>query len=72
MVSGPGSEASSYLEVALDPVVNKTGDVWHITLDGLRRLDSLAYGWRAGGDIEWQDGDRFTPSQSLVSLYWQC
>lgn len=67
--AGPGSEASSYLEVALDPVVNKTGDVWHIALDGLRRLDTLAYGWRAGGDIEWQEGDRFTPSLVLFDPF---
>ena len=36
-------------EVALDPTVNRTGDVWHVLLPGLSDLASLLYGYRARG-----------------------
>lgn len=36
-----------FMEIALDPIINRTGDVWHIRVHGLKQLDSLAYGWRA-------------------------
>lgn len=43
----PASGKAGYLEVALDPVVNRTGDTWHVCLQGLREIDTLGYGWRA-------------------------
>ena len=33
--------------MALDVGVNRTGDTWHVCLEGLKDLDTLAYGWRA-------------------------
>ena len=35
----------SFLELPLDPAVNRTGDLWHIEVRGLR--SSVRYGWRA-------------------------
>ena len=46
-----------YLEIALDPLVNRTGDAWHILVEGLRDISSLAYGWRADA----ADISRFYP-----------
>jgi len=40
---------SGYLEIELDPVLNRTGDVWHICVDGIRNVASMFYGWRADG-----------------------
>lgn len=40
-------------QIALDPVINKTGDVWHIKLDGLD-VRNLYYGWRLEGDAGWE------------------
>ena len=42
----------SRVQVALDPVVNKTGDVWHVEMRGLD-LHDLYYGWRLDGDSSW-------------------
>ena len=52
-----GQRAKGVLEIALDPVVNRTGDLWHVCIPGLRSLDSLCWGWRADGDA----GTRFQP-----------
>jgi hypothetical protein len=30
------ADGSGYLEVALDPITNKSGDVWHVQLSGLK------------------------------------
>ena len=35
------------VQVALDTGINRTGDTWHVCLEGLKDLDTLAYGWRA-------------------------
>ena len=46
----PGSlVGSGYLEVALDPVLNRTGDCWHICVDGMKNIGSMCYAWRADG-----------------------
>jgi len=47
------ADGSGYLEVGLDPAVHRSGDVWHVELQGLRNVGGLCYGWRAGGDITW-------------------
>ncbi len=49
-------DGGSYLEVALDPHTNKTGDVWHCSLGGLKNVGQLCYGWRASGAISWAGG----------------
>lgn len=46
-------DGGGYLEVGLDPAAQRTGDVWHIQLQGLRNVGGLVYGWRAGGDKSW-------------------
>lgn len=47
------SDGSGFLEVGLDPAVHRSGDVWHVQLQGLRNVGGLCYGWRAGGDRSW-------------------
>ena len=39
--------AKGYLELALDPEINRTGDVWHVCLPSLRDASQLCFGWRA-------------------------
>ena len=41
------------LEVALDSYVHRTGDMWHVALEGLKDVGSLCYGWRVDGDTGW-------------------
>jgi hypothetical protein len=49
-------DGAGYLEVALDPATHRTGDVWHVELQGLRNVGGLCYGWRASGDKTWAGG----------------
>jgi hypothetical protein len=37
------------MEIALDPNMNKTGDCWHICVEGMKNIGSMLYGWRAEG-----------------------
>lgn len=42
------ADGGGYLEVALDPDTNRTGDVWHVQLSGLKvvgRLSSAKRCW---------------------------
>jgi len=64
-----GEPAAGFLEVGLDTVTNRTGDVWHVTLQGLKDVGSLCWGWRANGAIEWGQGGRFHPGYLLLDPY---
>ena len=55
------------MEIALDPLQNRSGDVWHASVASLRDVASLCYGWRADADISWDAGNRFHPGGSLMS-----
>jgi len=57
------------MEVALDPVLNRTGDTWHICLPGLKYLEGLYYGWRVKGDLSWEQGHRISPDAVLLDPY---
>lgn len=62
-------DGGGYLEVALDPATNRTGDVWHVQLEGLRNVGSLCYGWRASGAKTWADGGSFHPAYIMLDPY---
>lgn len=64
----PDGKCGGYLEIALDPGVNRKGDAWNASLDGLRDLETLCYGWRADADIKWDMGNRFHPGQFLLHV----
>ena len=54
-------------EVALDPAVNKTGDIWHIFLHGL--TPDYLYGYRVHGPHAAKGSHRFNPSMALLDPY---
>ncbi|KAL5077088.1 hypothetical protein RYX36_016072, partial [Vicia faba] len=56
------------IELALDPHLNKTGDVWHICIEDLPGSNVL-YGYRIDGSQEWGKGNRFDRSIVLVDPY---
>ncbi|XP_043720663.1 isoamylase 3, chloroplastic isoform X2 [Telopea speciosissima] len=56
------------LELALDPRVNKTGDIWHICVEDLPRRDVL-YGYRIDGPRGRDQGHRFDSSIVLLDPY---
>lgn len=62
------NEESGMVEVALDPQKNKTGDIWHICVEGLPDVGVL-YGYRIGGPHGWEQGHRFDSSIVLLDPY---
>ena len=55
-------------EFALDPVDHRTGDIWHIELEGID--DSLRFGWRADRQPVPRDAfNRFDRTKVLVDPY---
>jgi len=61
--------ASLVFEIALDPELNKTGDVWHIQIEDLSDLETLCFGWKADGVLGWEGGSRFHPKQVLLDPF---
>lgn len=57
----------SSLEIALDPFVNRTGDVWHVKMANCQNY--VAYGYRCKGDILWENGCRFHMRYVLLDPY---
>src|SRR5690349_19871642 len=53
--------------ILLNPARNKTGDVWHVWLEGIR--PGQLYGYRFAGPYAPQEGHRFNPDKVLVDPY---
>ena len=54
-------------EIQLSPTYNKTGDYWHITVDGLQA--GQLYLYRINGPFKPLDGLRFNPHKTLLDPY---
>jgi glycogen operon protein len=54
-------------EIILDPRVNKTGDIWHIFVEGLAA--GQLYGYRAEGPYRPREGMRFNKNKLLLDPY---
>jgi len=67
--SAPVWRAVSALEIALDPGLHRSGDSWHVRVDGLTDLRTLAWGWRAGGELVSDAGSRFSPGQVMLDPF---
>ncbi|PON49756.1 Glycoside hydrolase [Parasponia andersonii] len=63
-----GKTDGRMVELALDPRVNKTGDIWHICIKDLPR-SNVHYGYRIDGPQSWHQGHRFDSSIVLVDPY---
>ena len=60
-------DESPHSIMKLDPVENKTGDIWHI---GLTLLDSqLLYLWQVNGPFDPREGHRFNGDLALLDPY---
>ncbi len=55
---------SAYLEVSLDPDLHRTGDIWHILIEGLP--ERQIYGYIIDGPYEPQRGHRFNRHKLLL------
>ncbi|XP_042444281.1 isoamylase 1, chloroplastic-like isoform X1 [Zingiber officinale] len=54
-------------EVVLDPLVNKTGDVWHVFLQG--EFENMLYGYKFDGKRSPEKGHYFDFSRILLDPY---
>jgi glycogen operon protein len=60
-------EAVPTRSIILDPARNKTGDIWHVWLAGIR--PGQLYGFRIAGPYAPHDGHRFNPNKLVVDPY---
>lgn len=54
-------------QIALNPLTNKTGDVWHVFLKG--DFEDMVYGYRLDGSFSPEDGFYFDSSKVLIDPY---
>lgn len=64
LVLAEAAEAARRRIIDLDPTRNRSGDVWHVWVAGVRA--GWAYAWRMAGPTAPQPGDRFHPERSLL------
>ncbi|HPS57813.1 MAG TPA: glycogen debranching protein GlgX [Spirochaetota bacterium] len=62
-----GDRDSSYTEIPLDPEINKTGDIWHINVEGIG--EGQVYGYRIYGAYNPAAGHRFNDNKLLLDPY---
>ncbi len=55
---------SEYEEIILDPKINKTGDIWHVWIDGIK--EGQLYGYRIDGPYDPENGSRFNRNKLLL------
>ena len=53
--------------IDLDPGLHRTGDLWHVEVDGLAA--GQRYGFQAAGPFEPENGHRFHPGRLLLDPY---
>ena len=63
--SAGGNDLSG--EIILDPEHNKTGDIWHVFVEGIRA--GQLYGYRADGPYRPREGFRFNKNKLLLDPY---
>jgi len=61
---GVGTSGIQKLEIALDPVHNRTGSIWHACLPCSSEV--VGFGWRVDGDLSWDRGSRISPDKVLI------
>lgn len=54
-------------QISLDPVVNRTGNVWHVFLQG--DLKNLLYGYKIDGKFQPEEGHYYDYSRVILDPY---
>ena len=60
-------DGRAFLEIRLDPHQNRTGDIWHVFVEGLG--PGALYLYRAEGPFLPERGFRFNPNKALLDPY---
>jgi len=58
---------SDYIEIELDPARHRTGDIWHIWVEGIP--EGQLYGYRVRGEYNPRAGHRFNENKLLLDPY---
>ena len=61
------SSGKAFFEYKFDPSINRTGDVWHVELQGI--ADGTLYGYRVDGPYIPEEGFRFNKNKLLLDPY---
>jgi glycogen operon protein len=61
------SDAEPQELIGLDPEANRTGDIWHVWVQGIR--PGQLYGYRVDGPYDPEQGHRFNPHKLLIDPY---
>jgi len=56
-----------HTNIRLDPACHRTGDIWHVRVQGLGA--GQAYAWRIDGPYEPEQGLRFNPKRIVIDPY---
>ena len=62
-----GTTSQEHEDVFLDPAINKTGDIWHIWIEGIR--EGQLYAYKIDGPYEPSQGYRFNRNKLLLDPY---
>lgn len=54
-------------QISLDPLTNKTGDVWHVFLKG--NFENIVYGYKFDGKFYPEEGHYYDSSRMLLDPY---
>ncbi|KAJ4975662.1 hypothetical protein NE237_000768 [Protea cynaroides] len=54
-------------QICLDPLSNKTGDVWHVFLKG--DFEDMLYGYKFDGNLSFEEGHYYDPSRIVLDPY---
>lgn len=54
-------------QIPLDPLNNKTGDVWHVFLTG--DVKDILYGYKFDGKFSPEEGHYYDPSKIVLDPY---
>ena len=65
-----GGAASKRYEIPLNRPENRTGDIWHILVAGLK-AEEVSYGYRMDGDRDQARGAAYNPEVILIDPYCQ-
>jgi isoamylase len=69
LLYGEQDPARPVLEVALDPVGNKTGPIWHCFCPKSAAPSARYYAWKVDGPREPANGQRFDPQKVLLDPF---
>lgn len=54
-------------QISLNPLTNKTGDVWHVFLKG--NFENMLYGYKFDGKFSPEEGHYYDSSRMLLDPY---